>query len=70
MERFRRFAAWPALYRVDRDGERECVWFTDLRFALPSQEPAFRFGLCRADAGSAWQLYRIRLFTRAGLERV
>ena len=70
LRRFREFAALPALYRIDRDGTRLCVWFTDLRFTLPSMLPSFRFGLCRADRYAPWQLYRIRLFTNADIEPV
>lgn len=65
MRRFRRFATWPKLYRIDRAGPGVCVWFTDARFELPSLPPAFRYGLCRSDADAPWQLYRIRRFTDA-----
>jgi inner membrane protein len=68
MGRFRRFARLPALYRIDESPGRSCVWFTDLRFALPSLEPAFRYGLCRTDRESPWRLYRLRRFSRDGSE--
>ena len=70
LERFRRFAALPALYRIDRSTSRFCVWFTDLRYTIPSLIPAFRYGLCRSDRKSPWQLYRIRRFTDSDIETV
>ena len=70
LSRFRQFAAWPALYRIDRASAGLCVWFTDLRFTLPSFKPSFRYGLCRTDRDAPWQLYRIRLFTDADTEPV
>ena len=71
LSRFRRFAAMPVLYRIDRSTTRLCIWFTDLRFTLPSLPPAFRYGLCRAGQdGSHWQLYRIRRFTDGEIEPV
>lgn len=70
LERFRRFAHWPALYRIDRHGEGLCIWFTDRRFALPALEPAFRFGLCRDGSEAEWRLYRLRLFSRDDSEPV
>lgn len=69
--RFRRFAEMPVLYRIDRSVTGLCVWFTDLRFTLPSLIPPFRYGLCRAGRdGDPWQLYRIRQFTDADIEPV
>jgi inner membrane protein len=61
--RFRKFAAMPVLHRIDRDAAKLCVWFADLRYTLPSREPSFRYGLCRAQPDGPWQLYRIRHFT-------
>jgi len=68
LSRFRQFAALPTLYRIDRTTAGLCVWFTDLRFTLPSLLPAFRYGLCRTDRNAPWQLFRIRLFTDADIE--
>lgn len=71
LSRFRRFAGMPVLYRIDRSATRLCVWFTDLRFTLPSLTPAFRYGLCRAERNEGhWRLYRIRRFTVADIEPV
>ena len=70
LERFRRFAALPSLYRIDRTATRSCVWFTDLRYTIPSLVPAFRYGLCRPTRNGSWQLYRIRRFTDADIEPV
>jgi inner membrane protein len=57
---FRRFARYPVLHRIDTDGPQTCLWFTDLRYALPHLFPAFRFGMCRGSPESAWRLYRLR----------
>lgn len=59
---FRAFAALPALYRVDEDARGTCVWFADLRHALPWAPPPFRQGVCRASASAPWRLYRLRYF--------
>jgi inner membrane protein len=50
---FRRFARYPVLHRVDTAGAQTCLWFTDLRYALPHLFPAFRFGMCRGSPASA-----------------
>ena len=57
---FRHFAELPVLYRVDREGERSCVWFTDLRYVLPYLTPPFRYGLCRDSMNAQWLLQRLR----------
>lgn len=59
LERYRRFAKYPMLYRIDEAGARQCVWFSDLRFMMPVRRLPFRYGLCRADAHAAWKLYRL-----------
>lgn len=60
LDDFRRFAEFPVLYRVRRNATEDCVWFTDLRYVLPYMTPPFRYGLCREDEGSTWQLNRLR----------
>jgi inner membrane protein len=60
LDYFRRFAELPVLYRIDREGEKSCVWFTDLRYVLPFLTPPFRYGLCRDGAQTPWQLARLR----------
>jgi inner membrane protein len=57
---FRAFARFPALHRIDQDGEAQCVWFVDLRFTLPGRAPSFVFGLCRERPGAPWRLARER----------
>jgi len=57
--RFRRFALFPALYRIDRAGDRLCVWFNDLRFALVGRTMPFRYGLCGNDRTPHWDVYRL-----------
>lgn len=60
LDYFRRFAALPVLYRIDQDGEKSCVWFTDLRYVLPYLTPPFRYGLCQENREAPWQLNRLR----------
>jgi inner membrane protein len=67
---FRRFAAYPVLYRVDTEGAETCLWFTDLRYALPHLFPAFRFGMCRGSPETAWRLYRLRLWSANERQRL
>ena len=63
---FRQFAQAPALVRIDHTPKPTCAWFTDLRHALPTLPPAFRFGLCRVGDGASWRAYRLRYFTEDG----
>jgi inner membrane protein len=57
---FRRFARFPVLDHIERDGGRVCVWFVDLRFTLPALPPSFRYGVCRAGPAEGWRLERLR----------
>jgi inner membrane protein len=57
--RFRRFALYPAVYRIDHTPARTCVWFNDLRFALFGRDMPFRYGACRPNVASPWQVYRL-----------
>jgi len=61
---FRRFAKLPAVYRIDRDFDGVCVWFTDLRHILPGLLPPFRYGMCRSGKQNNWRIYRLRRFTK------
>ncbi len=65
-DRFRRFAHYPVLYRVDRDAGGTCIWFTDLRYLLPELIPPFRYGMCGAGAIDHWKPYRLRRSTWMG----
>jgi inner membrane protein len=67
---FRRFAAYPVLYRIDTGGAETCLWFTDLRYALPHLLPPFRFGMCRGSPETAWRLYRLRLWSANERQRL
>jgi inner membrane protein len=60
LDYFRRFAELPVLYRIDRDSQETCVWFTDLRYVLPYLTPPFRYGLCRGRRDTAWTLNRLK----------
>ena len=57
--RFRRFALFPAVYRVDAAHDRTCVWFNDLRFALVGRGMPFRYGACQGGADTAWKVFRL-----------
>jgi inner membrane protein len=63
MAPFRRFAVLPTLYRIERSDAGACVWFTDLRHALPAQPPPFRYGVCRDTVASDWQGVRLPFFS-------
>lgn len=52
---FRQFSTLPALYRIDHRPGGDCVWFEDLRFAIPERNNPFRFGVCGPD----WAAYRL-----------
>jgi inner membrane protein len=67
---FRRFAAYPAVSRIDAGVRETCVWFTDLRYDLPAFPDTFRYGFCRASGEPAWQLYRLRYFSYDDRERL
>lgn len=58
LARYRDFALFPALYRVDRNSTRLCVWFQDLRFRVRGRSMPFRYGACRGAANSDWAAYR------------
>jgi inner membrane protein len=47
LARYRHFALFPAVYRLDRSPERTCVSFNDLRFAVVGRTMPFRYGSCR-----------------------
>lgn len=60
---FRRFAMYPALARIDSGAGDTCVWFSDLRYDLPTWPETFRFGFCRTEPDGPWRLYRLRYFS-------
>ncbi len=53
---FRRFARFPALYRIGGTEGEFCAYFVDLRFVMEARLPPFRFGACRAAGGGEWVL--------------
>jgi inner membrane protein len=57
--RFRHFALFPAVYRVDRDVHGVCVWFNDLRFALIGRPMPFRYGTCQDGRETMWRVFRL-----------
>ncbi|MCX7961812.1 MAG: metal-dependent hydrolase [Burkholderiales bacterium] len=67
---YRRFAAHPAVSRVDEDGAWPCVWFTDLRYDLPALPDTFRYGFCREREAEDWNLYRLRYFSADARQRL
>lgn len=56
-EGFRQFALLPYVSRIRGDTNRVCVWFNDLRFALPGLRPPFEYAMCRNERGE-WALDR------------
>ena len=61
--KFREFAHFPVLYRLDKAENESCVWFTDLRYILPYLTPSFRYGMCH-NQEDTWALYRLKRFTQ------
>lgn len=69
LERYRRFARYPVVYRMDQSEQGRCIWFMDLRFTLPGFTPPFRYGICQYDT-HGWQVYRLNGFTDKKSEKV
>jgi len=67
---FRRFATHPALARVDAGAGTDCVWFTDLRYDLPTLPEVFRYGFCRDGEHAPWRLYRLRYLSDDARQRL
>ncbi|MCG8487639.1 MAG: metal-dependent hydrolase [Chromatiales bacterium] len=63
LQKFREFAHFPILYRLDRYQDETCIWFTDLRYTLPYLTPPFRYGMCHDQ--QQWKIYRLKRFTTA-----
>ena len=59
LARYRDFALFPAVYRVERGPDRTCVWFNDLRFALVGRTIPFRYGSCRDGLDAPWKVYQL-----------
>ncbi|MCG7930615.1 MAG: metal-dependent hydrolase [Candidatus Thiodiazotropha lotti] len=64
LQKFRQFAHFPILYRLDQFPGETCIWFTDLRYTLPYLTPPFRYGMCQQQQ-QPWKLYRLKRFTAA-----
>lgn len=64
LTRFREFSRLPWLYRIDTETDRTCVWFSDLRYAIPGIAVPFRYGMCRQSEDSVWRLFRLRRSTK------
>jgi inner membrane protein len=69
LDRYRRFARYPVVYRMDQSEHGRCIWFMDLRFTLPGFTPPFRYGICQYDT-HGWQVYRLKDFTGKETEKV
>ena len=71
---FRRFAAYPALSRVDTltgpGSPPACIWFTDLRYDMPAFPDTFRYGYCREAPQAPWRLHRLRYLTEGKRQRL
>ncbi len=59
-EKFREFAVFPALDRIDDDNYETCFWFIDLRFQFPELPPSFSYGVCLENKQSSWRMRRQR----------
>jgi inner membrane protein len=59
LTRYRHFALFPAVYRLDRAPGRTCVWFNDLRFAVVGRTMPFRYGSCRDGVNGPWKVHRL-----------
>jgi inner membrane protein len=59
LARYRDFAMFPAVYRVDRGPARACVWFQDLRFAIRGRAMPFRYGACSENMSAPWKVYHL-----------
>lgn len=70
LERYRRFAAHPALYRIDKTTTNNCVWFMDLRFVMPQRITPFRYGMCKLKSEAQWKLYRLKRGQEKEKERI
>jgi len=57
---FRAFAQFPVLDSEDRQEQKFCAWFYDLRFKFPELPPSFRYGVCRENDQADWQMVRQR----------
>ena len=55
-EKFREYAVFPALDRIDHDSNETCFWFFDLRFQFPELPPSFRYGMCLENKQSSWRM--------------
>ncbi len=62
--KFRQFAKFPVLYRIDQIEQENCFWYTDLRYVLPGLTPPFRYGMCGRGSTDTWSLHRLRRHTR------
>jgi inner membrane protein len=67
---FRRFATHPAWARIDASTGTDCVWFTDLRYDLPTLPEVFRYGFCRDGEHAPWRLYRLRYLSDDARQRL
>jgi inner membrane protein len=60
LERYRRFAAFPAFRALAHRTDSTCIGFLDLRFTLPQRRPVFSYAACvdREDS-TAWRVLPI-----------
>ena len=57
-EKFREYAVFPVLDRIDHANSETCFWFFDLRFQFPELPPSFRYGMCLDNELSSWRMQR------------
>ena len=57
---FRAFAQFPVLEHIDISEQGQCAWFFDLRFKFPELPPSFRYGVCRQNGHTGWEMSQQR----------
>lgn len=58
MKPIRQFMLYPSIAH-EKNIDKDCVWFTDLRFVLQGvRQSPFKFGACE-DKNKSWQLFRL-----------
>jgi inner membrane protein len=59
LARYRDFAMFPAVLKMERNETSTCVWFDDLRFKMDGRASPFRYGGCRQAGSDTWATYRL-----------
>ena len=57
-EKFREYAVFPVLDRIDHANNETCFWFFDSRFQFPELPPSFSYGMCLENKQFSWRMRR------------